>query len=307
MNGILGELTRARADHSAFRGTRVNRITIKEAVTRISELPTLPVIVVRILELASDPDTSAINLSEVIATDQTLAARLLRLANSAYVAPVEPVTTLTQAVVILGFSEVRNLTLATRAFDAFPLGSSEYDREQLWRHSIATAMAAERISKTTKTSTEHAYIAGLVHDIGKVTLDALFPNAFRQAVKHARQEHKHLWEGERDALGIHHGEVGGVLAEHWNLPNTVRTAVHYHHEPHSYDGENELAHLAYLVSLADCMAYNTGFGDSSNEKAPTPSKDTYKLLGVTEQDVASIQEWLAGEEDRIDEIIGADV
>ncbi len=141
---------------------------VRDAILRVRDLPTLPTVLGKILSAAADPDSSALDLGRLISSDQSLSATLLKLVNSAYYGFYRQIKSVTQAIVMLGFNEVRNLTLTATAFRTLSASTSDYDRNQLWRHTLAAAIAAERCAKMKKLSIGGAFEAGLLHDIGKV-------------------------------------------------------------------------------------------------------------------------------------------
>lgn len=239
---------------------------IADAVARIQALPALPSVLSRIVAATADPDASALDLSRHVAADQSLTATLLRVVNSAYYGHYRQVDSITTAIVMLGFHEVRNLTLATTALRSFPKGHPEFDRTQLWRHSLAVAMAAERFATAENLARDGCFVAGLLHDIGKVVLDVLYPDSFREAVLRALGRGGFVRECEAEIFGIDHAGVGGILAERWDLPPTIVEAIRCHHHP---EWGTLDVRLAGLVNAADFVAYAAGLGETSNGRAPT--------------------------------------
>lgn len=273
---------------------------IEEALRGIRDLPTLPAILGKILHAAADPDASAIDLGRLIAADQSLSATLLKLVNSSYYGFYRQIKTVTQAIVVLGFLEVRNLALtatAFRAFDAFP---SRYDREQLWRHSLAVALASDRIAKLTRQNSDGCFESGLLHDIGKVVLDCLYPEQFRQAAVLAESKACSIADAERETFGLTHAEVGGRLGEHWNLPEAVVETIRHHHSAREAvidPGQ------AYLVSAANALAYEAGLGEASSGAAPGLDPEVADFLGLTEEHRAAVIEELRENAPKIEAMV----
>lgn len=281
---------------------RADAVDIREAVARIKSLPTLPMLLGQILDAAFDPDTSAIDLSRYIAADQSLSARLLRIVNSPYYGFYRKITSLTTAVVILGFAEVRNIVLTSTAFETFAHSASRYDRSQLWRHSLASAMAAERCAKILLIDIEGCFVAGLLHDIGKVTLDSVYPDLFQEAVKKAQEEGMFLRDAEMALFNIAHGEAGGVLTEHWNFPQGIVEAIQYHHEP---EHKTEEPRLTSLAAMANYIAHQAGFNESGNGCEAVFPEAAASYLGMTGPQWSQIVDDIRGGEERIDTILGA--
>lgn len=281
--------------------TRVTPPNVRDAVLRIKDLPTLPSVLGKILATAADPDASALDLGQHISADQSLSATLLKLVNSAYYGFYRQISSITQAIVMLGFLEVRNLTLTATAFRTLAKSSSNYDRIQLWRHSLATAMIAERINKRLKLGIEGSFESGLLHDFGKVALDMLYPEDFRLAAEQAHQRAAFIRDIEREHFELDHAEVGGLLGEHWNLPPAVVEAIRYHHQPEAAD---KSPRLTALTCVANFITYGAGLGESSNGQSPEFPKEAAATIGVSEAFAQELVDELSTEHNKVDEFLG---
>ncbi|MFO7975997.1 MAG: HDOD domain-containing protein, partial [Candidatus Hydrogenedentota bacterium] len=221
--------------------------SLPKAIDRIETLPTLPTVLSRILSTVADPDASALDLARHITVDQALTATLLRIVNSAYYSFEREIVRIPDAIVILGFTEVRNLALAATAFEIFPDTDSAYDRVQLWRHSIATAIASDRCARVRGLENPDAYfVAGLLHDVGKVVFDVLSPEKFREAALHAHEQGTRICESERRLFGYDHTMLGAALGQHWHLPALVTTALKDHH---AAENDQTLSDSARVVAV----------------------------------------------------------
>ncbi len=274
----------------------------RKAVEQLQNLPTLPAVLGKVVSMTADPDTSALNLGQVVASDQSLSAAILRLVNSPYYGFYRQIDSVTQAIVMLGFLETRNVALAATAFRALQGGSGSYDRTQLWRHTLATAMAAEQCAKLTGEAVPGCFESGLLHDIGKVAFDKLFPDEFLKAADLAHGHGIHVDEAEREVLGIDHAEAGAILAEHWNLPTSVVEAIRNHHAPSEAGGD---ARLTALVAVANHITYLIGLGESSNGCPREFPEKAAAVLGITTEQCAQLGEDLEKNHERIDEFVGS--
>lgn len=275
---------------------------LNSAIDRIRQLPTLPSVLGRILGAAADPATSALELGQLIASDQSLSVTILRLVNSAYYGFHREIDTISQAVVILGFFKVRNLTLTASAFHHFRGRACDFDRTQLWRHALASGMAAEYVARKAGGDLTGSYEAGLLHDIGKVALDTLFPELFARAVQKAQQEGRFVHETVLETIGLDPMEAGGLLAERWGLPSAISQAIRFHLEP---EKATENPRLAAITALAVFCTYPAGFGEASNGRdLPFPEKAS-ELLGISREECAFVAETLAEHRDKIDDLLGA--
>lgn len=274
---------------------------VQRSIEAIASLPTLPSVLTRILDTIFDPGTSALELGEIIAADQSLSAKLLQVVNSAFYGFPKQISSITQAIVILGFVEIRNLAFAATAFDTISSDSS-YDRVQLWRHSLATAMASERLVKTLRLDVDGAFVLGLLHDVGKVALDALYTDSFAEAAREAHAQRLYLRDIEQRVFGMDHSEAGALLAEHWNFPAGVVGPIRYHHRP---DKARYHAEEACVVAVADYVTYLAGLGEFSNGREPERPEFAVDRLHLTEENVESIVDNVRQSRDRIDVLLGA--
>ncbi len=237
-----------RSDVAATPAAHVER-TIRLALenrlrTGHLELPLLPDTAARVIAATGDPDCGAEGLAEILQSDQALAAHLLRVANSAAYSPVEPIVSLPQALARLGFGTVSEIALTValkgRVFDT--RGHEQRFRE-LWRHSVTTACYAKEIARLRRRNVEGAFLAGLLHDIGR-------PIVLETALGFGRGGP--MFEALLDdLLEEYHARAGAHLVDRWELPDWMRGAIEHHHEP---GDAGELAEVAWTVSLADALS-----------------------------------------------------
>ena len=215
-----------------------------EVIAR-KNLPTMPTVLARILQLVEGESANGRELIDVIEHDQALTAKMLRLANSAFFGQSRRVATIPRAVVLLGFSTVRNLALAIKVWDSLGNGVSRARLEELWAHAVAVALAAKKLAARVRAShPEEAFTAGLLHDAGRLVLGMRLGEAYWIAVGGAT-ESQPVQTLESAAFGVDHAEVGGWMLEAWNLPATIIEAVREHH------GGAERPGLPGLVTIAD--------------------------------------------------------
>lgn len=275
---------------------------IQEAVRRIEELPTLPSVLQQILATMAQPDASALDLSRHIAADQSLSAIVLKMVNSAYYGFYRQIKSVTQAIVILGFSEIRNLVLTATAFRSMPGMHAEDFRAQFWRHALAAAIAAERAALSAGAAREEAFVCGLLHDIGKVVLDSLYPEEYEQTRALAISRQTFIRETERGIFGIDHAEAGALLGDHWNLPGTIAEAIRCHHCPAEAVGDPAATHL---TAIANFIAHQAGVGASGNAREPAIPAESFAFLRISEEASSAIIEDIRSNRERVEIILGA--
>lgn len=254
------------------------RITIQS----IQDLPTLSTVISKMVEMLDSQEASPKELGDLIAQDQSILSAILKLVNSAFYGFPRKITSVHQAVVILGFGTVKSIALGASIFKAKPRkGEKEvFDRNALWIHSLGVATASKLIAqKTGHGDADEAFVAGLLHDVGKVVFDAQFPAEFQEVVEKAEDENILLLEAEREILGLDHAEAGQILLFKWQLPLPVVNAVGFHHDlekaPATYQ------RLAAIVHLADIICRKLKIGSGGDARIPKADRNAMKVLHLT--------------------------
>jgi len=199
-----------------------------EVIAR-KNLPTIPAVLAKILELSESVDANGKDLIAVVEKDQALTGKMLRLANSAFFGQNRRVATIWRAVLLLGFSTVRNLALGVKVWDALSTGVPRQRVEELWGHAVAVAGAAKALAaKLRSGDPDETFTAGLLHDVGRLVLAMRFKDDYWEATQGAL-EREPVDAQERSAFGVDHAEVGAWLLEAWALPPTIVELVRSHH------------------------------------------------------------------------------
>jgi len=235
---------------------------IKEKILNTEDLPTLPSTVGKILELVDNPKTTAGMLSELINTDPVLAAKVLKVANSAFFGFPKRISTLNLAIVILGFSSLKHLCLGVGIMNIWEGSESEsgLNMNGFWSHSIATGVAAKLLARKVRYDIPgEAFVAGLIHDIGKLLLNNLVEE-YQDVLKESEKKEFSLSAIEEKMLGVGHDQVGGWLIERWNLPPELVESIAAHHSSNGFH-ENQ---LFKIIRSADSLAHHAGIGNSGN-------------------------------------------
>jgi HD-like signal output (HDOD) protein len=197
------------------------------------QLPSAPEIAQRMLVTVNKDDSSVEDLAKLIARDQSLTARLLRLANSSFFALRGGVRSIPQAVTLLGFARVRDIVLGLSVWSTLkgndPRGK-DY-RKQMWIHSATVAAAAKMLAEKTGTDGANAFAAGLMHEVGKLVLGLRLGKTYWALLDEAQQKGVGAAVIEQESFGTHHATVGGWMLQLWQLPPSLVDPVAYHHEP----------------------------------------------------------------------------
>jgi putative nucleotidyltransferase with HDIG domain len=204
-----------------------------ELLNKIEDLPPLPAVAAKVMGMAEDDRTSAMDLAQVLSTDQALTAKLIRISNSAYYGFARRISTVREAVVMLGFKQVRQVSVGASMMNAFKRTGVDdgFDLDLFWGHSVAVAVASEALAKKTLgAKPEDAFTAGILHDIGRLVLRQEMPREFADAVRLARLGECSLHEAELHTTGFAHDEIGQALGELWKFPGHLVDAVRCHHD-----------------------------------------------------------------------------
>lgn len=252
-------------------------LTLDEIRTRLHQLPSLPQAVAELLASMGDDDVDVDRIARQIARDQSLTARVLRVANSSFYGLQNKVNTLNEAVVVLGFRAVRSMVLAVSMNSAFRgVQCAGFDTQAYLRHGVASALAARALAPLAGQNPEYAFTAGLLHDIGQLVLAANFAAVYTEVLAYRHKHDCPLIVAERDLLGVDHTVAGGLLAEAWHFPDLLRGAVADHHTP----AGAEATSLADLIHLSDITAHALGLSGSPYEMVPTLDRTAWERLGM---------------------------
>lgn len=255
--------------------------TLEQVVDAVAEVPALSMTVQRVMDACSDGATDARTVSEMILADQGLTANVLKLANSAYYGLPRRVTTVTDAVVLMGMATVRSLAVSSHTSQLLsrPLPGYAMARGDLWRHSLAAAFVSRRLAAETGAApVEEAFVAGLLHDLGKVVLSDFLGDAFDELTLTAHRRRTPLHVAERGMLGFDHADLGARIAAAWRFPAPLVEAIGLHHRPLDATVAPALAHTVATADTA-CLMIAAGAGPESVPLAVDPA--SLDAVGIT--------------------------
>lgn len=238
----------------------MGKVTLESIVEAVNDLPALPHVATRVMELTEDPNSTAQDINAVLNQDQGMTAKVLRMANSAFYGFPRRIATVTDATVYLGFKTVRSIVMAASVSDILSQEIEGYALApgELWKHSQCVAMASRHIAKRNKFGfVDVAYTAGLLHDIGKVILNNILKESYHEVVALVTAKNIPFLDAENEILGYNHALVGAKIAEKWNLPQELVDAIAYHHTPEQSGVNNN---LTAIVHVADAICVSMGIG-----------------------------------------------
>ena len=221
--------------------------------TKVDSLPALPSVVNKVMAITADPDCSANDLMRAILPDQSMCAAILKVANSALYGMPRQISTIERAVVLLGHDEIRNIVIGKAIFSAFPRFTKEYRLtvDLFWEHAFTCGLAAKIIGQHIGLSQGETFIAGLIHDIGKLAMLLALPNEYPVLRELSAPAEYGMTCDEESAFGISHDAIGMQLALKWLLPEQLVMAIGFHHEPRKAPAQSL---LPLLVQIADIFA-----------------------------------------------------
>ncbi len=257
------------------------RLTLERVTRDFSHLPPLPEVLSRLMTYFQGGGDDVRQLVVHLSQDPVLAARVLRVANSSLYGLSRRVSTLQDAVSVVGLAGVQSIIVAAAMAVLFQsleetLAESGHDPHAFWRHSIGAALCARLIARQTGAPPEAAFIAGLLHDMGYLILAARFSSHHVQLVQYRELRDCHRYQAEMEWLGFSHAQIGAAFADRWNFPIEIHDAITYHHSPEN----SPLSVLPGVTHVADAMAHILNFDGRPRPLAPDISETVWQHLGL---------------------------
>lgn len=234
---------------------------LETAIMTAGDLPTIPVVATKVMQLMEAETTTAEELARVVASDPAVAARVIKISNSSFYGCQRQIQTLSTAIVILGFNTLKSLVVAASVKQVYkPFGLTE---KMLWEHSFAAGLAARMIASSTRAANEEeAFLGGLFHDIGKIIMNSLDKEKFQQVMQRCYNEGLTFEEAESSVFPFKHDEVGAYVVKKWNFPLAMTNAILQHHKL-QFDEHDDIyqMNLTAVIALADMFCLKMGIGE----------------------------------------------
>ncbi len=248
---------------------------LKSKIEAVRQIPTLPGVLSKMTAMIHDPHTSTEQLGSVISRDQVLAAKVLKLINSSFYGFPGRISSVSHALVLLGFNVIKGMVVSASVFDMMTRAVVG-----LWEHSLGCATLSGIIArKLGEKESEEVFVAGLLHDIGKVMIKVSLPDDHDRILQLAEVEGIAVRQAEREIVGVDHAGIAEWVAEKWHLPEAIAEPMVCHHEPlHA----KAFARRTAMVHLADVLIQAVGFGSGGNASVPPLDEEACVLLGVDE-------------------------
>ncbi len=269
------------------------KVNVEQVLSEVRDLPALPTIVVKIMRMTGKNDSATPrSLAEVISHDPSFTARLMKMANSSYYGLPRSVSTISDAVMMLGNMTIRNMALVAATQDTMKHCVPGYELKpgEMWRHSVGCAFAVNLLAEQAHyQETEEAFVAGLLHDVGKLILGPYVAERLPAIQVHMEAEGCSFVEAEKAILGCDHAELGGHMALAWNLPALLAQAIRWHHSPAQ---NGYIAPMTALVYLGNIICVAAGASSQENELHKSIHPGCLHVLNLTEAHIVSTIEKL---------------
>lgn len=264
--------------------------SLEQIIGDLRTLPSLPTVVMELLQTMGDEDVDIDRLARGISNDQGLAARTLRVANSPFYGMQGRIDTIAEAITVLGFVNVRSLVTTAGIAAAWPAGQSAgFEARIFWRHCLGVACCAATLARQARLLPDRLFLAGLMHDIGRLVLVATHPAAFTEILLRRKQEDFSLVNAEREVLGFDHAQIGAALCRHWRIPESIAAAVDRHHQVNQ--GSAGLpADMADVVHIADVLAHALDLAGDPHAMVPPPDAAAWRRLALDKRNLRAVLE-----------------
>ncbi|MCC8190568.1 MAG: HDOD domain-containing protein [Planctomycetes bacterium] len=258
-----------------------SRPRLTDVLDHLTDMPALPTVVARLTRLIADPRTTASDINVALSVDPGLVTKILKLVNSSYYGFSRRITTITNAVVILGFNQVRNLALSAFIFDKFAGAEREsgFDIKGFWKHCLGAAFIGSQIARHIDPKLEEdAFICGLLHDLGKFVMALNAPRHIAVVLDRVAKKDILFHAAEKECLDYDHAMLGAAVMERWNLPETLVNVVRDHHDPLAAPDRSRV--LCCVTSLADIAARALLIGSGGDRKIPRLREEVWETTGL---------------------------
>lgn len=277
---------------------------VKNRLKEIDSLPSLPLVLRKIQRTIKNPNSSMGDIANAISQDPALASKAIRLVNSAYYGASQPVTSIKQAIIILGLQTVANIVTALGIIRIFPVKGEDnvFNHDDFWKRSLTCGHIAEKIAKKIKPAlADDCFMAGLLHDIGHLLFDQFFNREFTRILYDSKEDQSIMIQSEEKYLGLTHADAGAILCSNWQIPESIAMSIKYHHtESQKLDQSlDQYGELISIISLSSLITHILSTDKTQLEsidiekyKIPMTMDDLTLLLADAQENIEkTIREW----------------
>lgn len=260
-------------------------LSVETILSGAKRLPTMPTVVMELMLAFADDEIDNEALAQKLSRDQSLVARVLRVANSPFYGLPRQVATVQESIMVLGLANVRTMVTAAAIIAQFPYrDNADFDMSAFWQHSIGVACCARVLSVRAGQNPNTAFVCGLLHDIGRVVLATSYPEHQAEVAGYRNREDCCWLDAERAVLGLDHAAIGAALAASWNFPEPIRQAVAAHHLPEA----SADTPLAALTHVGDVICHALDAGHDPSAMVPALSADAWTKMRIEWSDLKAL-------------------
>ncbi len=254
---------------------------LRAQIEKIDTLPTIPSVLKKLLSVMENPKVSLNEIGAFISNDPVLTSRVIKVVNSPVYGFPGRISSVNQALILLGLNVVKGMLLGVSVFEAMKKAM-----EGLWEHSIGCAVTSKIIAiKKGIGDIEEISVAGILHDIGKVALGLKFPDEYKGVIKTAVDKGLWIVDAEKELFFVTHADTGSWIGKRWNFPKSLLEIIEYHHKPHLSKG---FAVQTAVIHLADILVRAKGFGFAGDHVIPLINPTAWQTIGLTAQDLKEV-------------------
>jgi putative nucleotidyltransferase with HDIG domain len=277
---------------------------LQKTMAKVTEIGSLPEITTRIVQIVEDPKSTAHDMHEIVRSDPALAAKVLKVVNSAFYGLPSQISSLDRAIVMLGLSAVKNIALAASLSRLFRPGalSERFAVRDLWTHCISVGVCTRMIAEASFGQAEEAFVGGLVHDVGLLVEYQLFPDKLREVSNRCEASTQNFLIAEREIIGADHTVFGATIAARWKFPLSLRNAITFHHDPSTLRPEYKRVLTAIQVADTICCQNQVGFFLTAATQEV--NEEQLAAIGISSEKLGSILEVLPEKVSESERIFG---
>jgi putative nucleotidyltransferase with HDIG domain len=263
---------------------------IQQVIANLDQLPSIPLVVTKIINMVNDPEVDFKKVAEEISKDQAITTDILRISNSAYYSKGKEISSVDRAIITLGIKEVKDIIVLSTAKQILnkPVVGYDLEKGDLWKHNLVVAMLAKKMAldKKRRDIADEVFTGGIIHDVGKTILALFVANVFKEIITMTQEKHIPFTDAEKEVMGFNHQEIGDKVLQKWQFPDTLRAIVLHHHTPMAAP-EPYRTHVAF-VHIANSIALMAGVGIGSDGLFHELSEEAVKLTGFTPAELENL-------------------
>jgi putative nucleotidyltransferase with HDIG domain len=263
---------------------------IEQIIANIDQLPSIPLVVSKIINMVNDPEINFKLIADEISKDQAITTDILKICNSAYYSKGKEITSVDRAIVTLGIKEVKDIIVVSTTKQVLnkPIIGYDLEKGDLWKHNLVVAMLAKKIAimKKQRALADVVFTGGIIHDVGKTILAMFVANTFKEILETSQTKQIDFTTAEREVMGFDHQEIGEKILEKWQFPEVLRMIVRHHHDPDQAPAQ--YGQIVSIVHIANTIALMAGVGIGNDGLFHELSENAIKTVGMAPEELEQV-------------------